>query len=319
MTKILLYGGGLQGLACGEALHDVGAEVDAISNDLMVRKSRWFGRVYDEVTSDDELVEIIRNGGYDVVIPMGDTSVASLVRLRTRIEGESGAKCACPDERCLSIVEDKGRFMEWCRTNNVPCPRTERIDLTNEDEVAARVGFPAMIKPDFSVGARGVTRVNTIDELKSKLPAIIEKFGNCTLQEFVENDEYYYNVMMYRNAEGRTLGEAVIKIVRKYPVAAGSSSCCMSVVNDELTAICRDCLEKMNWVGMADFDVLQRMDNKEYKVIEINPRVPASLRAATVSGVNFPAMMVADLNGGGICLSIKQIRPYAISESTLCG
>ena len=45
---------------------------------------------------------------------------------------------------------------------------------------------------------------------------------------------------------------------------------------------------------MADFDVLQRLDTKEYKVIEINPRVPASLRAAFISGVNFPEIIVRD-------------------------
>ena len=50
---------------------------------------------------------------------------------------------------------------------------------------------------------------------------------------------------------------------------------------------------------MADFDVLQRPDNGEYKIIEINPRVPASLRAAAISGVNFPEIIVSDAVGTG--------------------
>lgn len=45
---------------------------------------------------------------------------------------------------------------------------------------------------------------------------------------------------------------------------------------------------------MADFDVLQRKDTLEYKIIEINHRVPASLRAAYISGVNFPEIIVRD-------------------------
>ena len=48
---------------------------------------------------------------------------------------------------------------------------------------------------------------------------------------------------------------------------------------------------------MADFDVLQRLDNGEYKIIEINARVPASLRAAQISGVNFPEIIVRDALG----------------------
>ena len=43
--------------------------------------------------------------------------------------------------------------------------------------------------------------------------------------------------------------------------------------------------------------MLQRLDNGDYKIIEINPRVPASLRAAAVSGVNFPEIIVKDALG----------------------
>ena len=82
-----------------------------------------------------------------------------------------------------------------------------------------------------------------------------------------------------------------------YPIGAGSSSCCISVQNDELLSICKDALDKLDWFGMADFDVLQRKDTLEYKIIEINPRVPASLRAASISGVNFPEVIVLDTLG----------------------
>ena len=153
----------------------------------------------------------------------------------------------------------------------------------------------SLIKPDFSIGARGITHVNTIDELKKEFPFVKEYFGNCTLQEFIDNKEYYYNVILYRDSKGNFLAHTIIKILRMYPVNAGSSSCCISVENDELLQICRDCLNKLNWVGIADFDVLQRLDNREYKIIELNPRVPASLKAALISGVNFPEIIVKDL------------------------
>ena len=48
---------------------------------------------------------------------------------------------------------------------------------------------------------------------------------------------------------------------------------------------------------MADFDVLQKRDSGEFRIIEINPRVPASLRSAYVSGVNFPELIVKDTCG----------------------
>ena len=103
--------------------------------------------------------------------------------------------------------------------------------------------------------------------------------------------------MMYRNSKGQILGSVIIKIVRKYPIQAGSSACCISIENPELFEICKSTLDKLNWVGMADFDILQRLDNGEYKIIEINPRVPASLRSAYVSGVNFPEIIIRDAAG----------------------
>lgn len=294
--NILLLGGGLQGLSCGESLRLNGHEVDMVSNGLQVRHSRFWRKTYDsEVASTiDGLANILKNGKYDVVVPMGDTDVSLLSKNKTFIEQEIGVKCACPDYEKLSIVEDKHQFMAFCAENDVPHPKTAVLDKENLESRAIEVGFPSLIKPDYSVGARGITRVDSLEELKEKYPVINEQYGACTLQELIENEEYYYNVMLYRNKEGQFLGHAISKIVRMYPVHAGSSSCLVTVENDELLQICKDCLDKLDWEGMADFDVLQRLDNMEYKIIEINARVPASLRAAQISGVNFPEIIVRD-------------------------
>lgn len=184
--------------------------------------------------------------------------------------------------------------MNFCEEARVSHPQTVSLSNSNLMEAVSKVGLPALIKPNFSVGARGITIVNSINELKEKYSPIHSQFGDCTLQEFIENKDFYFNVMMYRDKHGNILGHTIIKIVRMYPVSAGSSTCCISVENQDLLTICKDALEKLNWVGMADFDVLQRLDNGEYKVIEINPRVPASIRAAFISGVNFPEIIVRD-------------------------
>jgi predicted ATP-grasp superfamily ATP-dependent carboligase len=191
--------------------------------------------------------------------------------------------------------------MGFCNENAIPHPKTMAITVETLKSVADGIGFPSLIKPDFSVGAKGITRVNSLHELQLQYPAISQKYKSCTLQEFVDNPDYYYNVMIYRDHKGRCDNYAIIKIVRMYPIEAGSSSCCISVENDELLSICKDALDKLDWFGMADFDVLQRKDTLEYKIIEINPRVPASLRAAFVSGVNFPEIIVKDTLEADAC------------------
>ena len=297
--NILLLGGGLQGLACGASFHEKGFTVDVVSNELDVRRSKFFRTVYSVAKPNNlsSLGRILEGVHYDVVFPMGDAEVSFLSKNKRQIEEDFDTLCLCPDYENLEIVENKQNFMSFCERNNVPHPKTIQLKEETLQDCADVIGFPSIIKPDYSVGARGITKVHDIVELQNKFPDVQNGYGSCSLQEFIDNDEYYYNVMLYRNCNGEFLGQTIIKILRKYPIGAGSSSYCVSVENDELLHICMDCLNKLDWVGMADFDVLQRLDNKEYKIIEINPRVPASLRAALVSGVDFPEMIVLDAKG----------------------
>ena len=294
--NILLLDGGLQGLSCGASLYKY-HKVSIVSDELACRCSKFFTKVYTDVKVDKSLYELLEREQFDVLIPVSDMSVPFVSKNKDYIEAQYGVKCAVPAYEQVYQVEDKGRFMTFCKENNLPHPKTELLTYQSIEQAATKVGFPALIKPDFSVGARGITRVDSLKELKITFPLINKNFGNCTLQELIENKEFYYNVMLYRDKQGRFLGHTILKIVRMYPVAAGSSSYGITVKNETLLDICKECLNKLKWVGMADFDVLQRLDNGEYKIIEINPRVPASLRAAAISGVNFPEIVVHDALG----------------------
>lgn len=300
MLNILLLGGGLQGLSCGESLSNKkNYSVAAVSCGLDIIHSRLFDKVFQikDLGYEETIRKIFGDAHYDVIIPMGDNAASFLSKQKSEIERQYNTKCAVADYKSLSIVEDKASFMRFCRENGFPHPKTTKLSSKNLESAAKEIGFPALIKPDFSVGARGITRVGSLEELQQQYPVISEKYGSCTLQEFIDNPDYYYNVMLYRDKNGDMSHYAITKIVRMYPVKAGSSSCCHTIENRELLEICRNVLEKLEWVGMADFDVLQRLDTKEYKIIEINPRVPASLRAAYVSGVNFPEIIVCDALG----------------------
>lgn len=297
--NILILGGGLQGLSCGDSLNGKGHSIDVISDELEIRKSGFFRKVFlkDKITELDDFRNIIGDNRYDIVIPMGDAGVSFLSKHKSVIQKDFNINCACPEYHLFSIVENKQIFMTFCENNNIPHPKTIQLRSDNFEDCIDKIGFPSLIKPDFSVGSRGVTKVNNKDELEVNFPNIFKTYGSCTLQEYIDNNDYYYNVMLYRDQNGNYLGETIIKIVRKYPIQAGSSSYCVAVENNELLKVCKECLDKLAWVGMANIDVLQRLDNKEYKIIEINARVPASLRAAAISGVNFPEIIALDCIG----------------------
>ena len=297
MIKILLLGGGLQALSVGESLASDEYELSVVSDDLQILKSRAFKYHYPKSVcySDALLCDFVKKGQYDVVIPMGDIAASLLSKYKNSIENSCSTKCAVPEYQLFSLVSNKSSFMHFCKENDIPHPKTYPLTAETLERAAQYTGFPALIKPDHSVGARGITKVLSEEDLLKNYFQISGRYGMCTLQEFIDNSDYYYNVMLYRSSNETVLAYTIIKIIRMYPVGGGSSSFCVSVENDELLNLCKRCLDKLNWVGIADFDVLQRKDNGEYKVIEINPRVPASLRAAYVSGINFPEVIVRDV------------------------
>ena len=104
------------------------------------------------------------------------------------------------------------------------------LALEKAQEAADAIGFPALIKPNISVGARGITMVYSLSDLQDKYDGILRKYGECTLQEYIDNSGApYYNVMMYRNAKGNIINTVIIEIIRYYPIKGGSSSFCRTV------------------------------------------------------------------------------------------
>ncbi len=294
--NILVIGGGLQGLSCGKSLCGNNA-VSIVSSDLMIRHSRFFKKVYNKQTLDyDGLTEILKLDRYDILLPVSDVAVSLISKNKRSIETEFGVKCAVPDYSKVAIVEDKSRFMSFCDNAEIPHPETYVLTEKNLNDIVFKEKVSYVIKPNYSVGARGITKVNSKAELQKVYPIISKEYGPCTLQEYINND-HYYNVILYRDANGDYPSYTISKIVRMYPIEGGSSSCCITVNNDELLNVCKDCLDKLEWNGLADLDVLQRRDNGKYQIIEINPRAPASLKAAAISGVNFPGLIVSDVMG----------------------
>ena len=225
---------------------------------------------------------------------MSDVYAEFLSKNKSEIEQETSAKCAIDDYLKFEVAYSKRKLLDLCKQYSISHPRTYSLTSENLQIASEYVGFPALIKPDHSVGARGITMVRNFVELEQRYKIVTEKYGSSTLQSYIEHaGNPYYNVMLYRDCSGNVLGSVVLEIKRYYPIGGGSSSFGITIINQELVSMCNSVLEALNWHGFADFDVLRNNDG-EFLLIEMNPRVPASLRAAAVSGVNFPEIIVND-------------------------
>lgn len=303
MNILLINGENVQSISIARSLREDGHRVILFANSKV--SSGYASRYIDEkhivpdichcrTAFEEYFYDYISTKKVDVVIPMGDEGATFLSINKVHIEQEYNCKCAVPIFSVFNLANDKQQLMELCKKHNLPHPRTRSITIDTISEVAEYVGFPAMIKPNISAGSKGIVKVENIKEVEEKLPNIIQEFGPCTLQEYVHQSGHYYNVMIYRDKKGNISAHTIIKIMRFFPIKGGSSCYCQTVEHDYLLDVCKQTLELLNWVGFADFDVLEDANTGELKIIEINPRVPSSLQAAYAAGVDFAKIIIAD-------------------------
>lgn len=299
MSKILIFGGGLQVISLARSLKECGHKADVLGEHNEVsRKSHFVDQCIDcdlSTLTTDWMNHFIMDNHYEVVIPMEDPFSDWLSRNKKEIESHTEAKCAVMEWEIYQLASNKTRLLAFCETNRIPHPRTSIIG-ENSDEVAAYVGFPALIKPSRSNGARGIIKVDDIEQFNALAPKVLAEHGECALQEYIHTKDYYYNAMLYRYANGTYANHCIIKILRFYPVKGGSCSLCVTIENEAILSICKQTLDALNWVGFADFDLLEKEDG-DYRIIEINPRVPASVMAAAISGINFGNIIVSGALG----------------------
>lgn len=297
---VVLFGGGLQVLSMARSLKEKGFDVDVIgSHNEISKKSNYVNKCIQidiNTLNINTFNILIQEGKYRAIIPMEDEYATWLSKNKDEVETTTTAKCAIMDYKVYALASNKTELMAFCKKHNIPHPKTEIIN-NNFEELANIIGFPSLIKPSHSAGSRGIKLVNDIDELKRFSKDIIAEYGECTLQEYIYSKDYYYNAMLYRTADGHYGNHTITKIMRYYPIKGGSSSYCVSIENNHILEICKKTLDKLDWVGFADFDVLEK-GNGDYRIIEINPRIPASVHAAFASGVNFGEMIVKNITEG---------------------
>jgi predicted ATP-grasp superfamily ATP-dependent carboligase len=181
---------------------------------------------------------------------------------------------------------DKGQLMEICKENNYPHPLTYDISLDNISIAADYVGFPAIIKPNQTTGARGFVIVNSKQEIIEKLPSVIAKYGNCHLQKFILEGGNQYKVEIFiKNRE--LINSTVIHKIRFYPEKGGSSCFNQTILRNDLVDMCFNVLKTISWEGFADFDLIEDPVDKIIKIMEINPRIPACVKASFKANVDF--------------------------------
>jgi predicted ATP-grasp superfamily ATP-dependent carboligase len=238
----------------------------------------------------DFLENYLQKHKYDVIIPLFNDTAELVSEYKNRFS--SYARIAIPDYDIFIHGHDKNLTMKAAERVNVPHPRTADLENVSLEEAAEYCGFPSLIKPNISAGARGITRVNNLDELKSLFPIIQSEFGPSTLQEFIPQSGFQFKCQMFRDGKNDIKASTVQKKYRYFPITGGSTSCNEIVDLPDIVNSSKKILDEIGWTGFADLDYIQDPRDEQYKLMEINPRVPACVRSCFESGIDYADMIV---------------------------
>lgn len=301
---LILDGGAAHAMAIAECLKNSGYDVAVACDNIneygyhtRYADERYLGLDSHHEGYAEKMLTFLKERHFDVLIPTSDTAAEFMSFYKEELNPLTGV--LMPECEVFKKGYDKNELMTVCREHGFPHPFT--VDLSKKSiedtEELKSFPYPGLLKPNLTSGGRGMTLINNFEELKAVCPAIHAQYGECHLQQYIKPGGKQVKVQIMTDKEGNPTYSSVIWKQRYYPVNGGSSCCNVTIDNPEIADICGKVLKSIGWVGFADFDLIENPETGELLIMEINPRIPACIRSAFKSGMDY-ATMIADATLG---------------------
>jgi len=315
-TRVLLLEGfARQIMPMMQALHELGCHVTTLNTSRLDLgyASRYpdqrlitFWDRNDMAASFNSLQGVITHDKYDVVIPLTDFSATLLSRHKEELS--AFAAIAANDWEVFRMASDKQNTMRACVENDIPCPNT-LFDVENlEDVIESDIEYPFIIKPRVGYGSIGFHRIDNEGQLRSVFARTAAEHGNMLVQEYIPQTDKQYKAQLFMDREGNAKSACVFDKTRWYPIDGGSTCCSSSVHRPDIVENSTRLLQDIGWKGYADVDLIQDPRDNTAKVMEINPRITASVKVCFAAGVDF-ARQIIEFETGRDVTEYHDYRP----------
>jgi predicted ATP-grasp superfamily ATP-dependent carboligase len=249
------------------------------------------------------LEDVLGHHDVGVLIPSADGTIALLRRYRARLEQR--VHIALADEAALSTAVDKARTLAVAERAGVCIPRSVLVSTKSDVPTAiAAIGLPAVVKPTQSwlwTGQGGVWTgcrlVTTLDEARSAVDAVTRLGGATLIQPFVSGRREAVSLVYLA---GRIHARFAQWAKRTVPPLGGTSVLRQSIA---VPSDSGDQAERLvRAIGLEGYSEVEfRRDHRGLPhLMEVNPRLSASVEIAVRSGVDFPALVHQWARGGGV-------------------
>jgi len=296
-------GGGKQPLAMIRGLKDIQCHITVlcsskwdscyVSNipNKKILERRLYEDNPDAFSQEEKLsfyLSLAKSGEYDVFMPIGDKSTNFLTTYQC--EFSKYVKLACAPREVYIKAYNKQLTFEQAMKSGIPCPKTRR-DGQNIECFLRDARFPIIIKPRQGLGSIGFHKFKTEDEFRERLKDISFNVDEYVVQEFVKFDHRIdANIFMDRNGQVCTSYSA--DVLRWFPIDAGAGVLIQSINEPDALKYAGQLLKDLGWQGFANVNFMIEQETGEPKLLEINGRIPASVKLAYMCGFNISQQLL---------------------------
>ncbi|MET0909210.1 MAG: ATP-grasp domain-containing protein [Ilumatobacteraceae bacterium] len=233
----------------------------------------------------DHLFGLAERWDADVVIPTVDSELIPVAASLARFE-DAGHAVMVPSLDSLERTVDKWVLMDGLGGSDA-VPATVLIDESFDVDswVAQGHTWPAITKPRLGSGGRGVALIDSPEALTVPFDR------TYILQELLPGIEISVDVLARRDG-------AVVAAVPRLRLKVDSGiAVAGEAIHDELASdLARAVVLGVGLTGPLNVQFKRAVDG-EWKLLEINPRLPGSSPLTMAAGVDFVGLALADLLG----------------------
>ena len=295
--RVLVIDSGKQSLAMIRGLKEIGCCVTVVTgskNSINYVSNQPDKKIINEHihAHDDlaikELLKLLKSGEYDVVMPTSEPGTDFATQHEKEIT--QYAKLACAPRETYIKAFNKQITFDTAMEGGIPCPYTRHSKQPIEDYLE-KCHFPIIIKPRQGLGSIGFHKFEKKEDF---WPYMEEKGLNpndYVVQEFVKFDKRI-GTNLFVDQKGNICTSYAVDVLRWYPIDAGSGVLIVTVDAHEVLQYAGKLLQDLGWKGFANVAFMVDKETGEPRLLEINGRIPQSVKMAYMCGCNISRQML---------------------------
>ena len=253
----------------------------------------------------EALIHLAEERSGDILIPTSDTAVEVISKNKTLLE-----KYYSVPTPAWSVVEnclEKDKTYRIAEKIGIPIPKTFRVeDMEHLMQLSNKIPYPCIIKPsspkmkrDFNLRARRkVIEVKRKADLIANCKRLLERQCHPLVQEIIPGPPtQLHSLKTVLDFKSNPVGIFTDRKIRQIPFDFGVSTFRESLWVPEIVELGLSLLKKIRYVGISAVEFKLDPRDKQYKLIEINPRPWNSISLPTYCGINLPHILYKMVNG----------------------